>query len=85
MPQQVVKGSFSDVAGQVRAQLEANNARFKADATALKSHLEASNAKFKADLEALAPRKQKKKAAAEPASSGVWILARKCWSWMRRD
>jgi hypothetical protein len=56
---------------------------FAEAAAMLKADFEASNAKFKADLESLSPRKPVSPAKAD--SSGKWILARKCWSWLYRD
>jgi len=48
----------------------------------LQADFEAHEARFNADLAALVPTTSDGAARTEPA---VWLLARKCWSWLYHD
>lgn len=71
----------SDLA-EIAAQLLQGNARRLSESQdELQAQLEDREIKFNAALEKITPKKRV--SSREPASGGRWLLARKCWAWLR--
>lgn len=74
---------MQDLAEVTANVLEAEKREFANSQAKFQADFEAQEAKFNADLEALATSTANSPEKLEAAPS--WLLARKCWAWLRRD
>jgi hypothetical protein len=78
-----VSDEAQDLAEITAKLLDAEKRMFAESQISFQIDFETREAKFNADLEALATKRPQAPATSQRIAS--WLLARKCWAWLRRD